>query len=157
MIRRLAALAQTAPSACNRQASRLYAISDPAVIEAALKVQRGAGGFSDNIPTLLVVTVDRRMFVGGAGRNQRWIDGGIYAMNLAWAAQSLGLGSCFLNAMFRHKQANALRRIVGINKHEDIVVLMSIGQPAPGWRYAASPRLAVSSVLHERRAPDARQ
>jgi nitroreductase len=148
LIRRAADLSLSSPSVCNRQAWGLWSFHDRDAIERLASLQNGNAGFREQIPCLLVVTVDTRLFAGSGERNQRWIDGGLYAMTLVWALHSLGVASCMLNWSVDHAQTRLLRRAASIPDHMDIITMIAAGYPREGYRVARSPRRSVDDVLH---------
>lgn len=134
------------PSVCNRQPWQVYILRDPDVRARALALQNGNAGFRDAIPVVAVVTVDRRLFSGAGERNQRWVDGGLFAMSLVWALQDEGLSTCMLNWSVRRRQTRRLRDVVGFGSFEDVVVMMAIGYARAGHRVARSPRRSIAEV-----------
>ncbi|MCZ2817320.1 nitroreductase family protein [Modestobacter sp. VKM Ac-2984] len=151
LVRRAADLALSSPSVCNRQAWGLWSFSDHADIARLAELQNGNAGFRDQIPCLLVVTVDAQLFAGAGERNQRWIDGGLYAMSLVWALHAQGVASCMLNWSVGHAQSRRLREAAGIPDHMDVITLIAAGHPRDGLRVARSPRRSVDEVLHSNR------
>lgn len=131
-------LAQNTPSVCNRQAFRVHWYREREQIEAILRIQNGATGFAHTVPALGVVTARRGMFVGPDERNQRWIDGGLFAMTLVWAFHALGLTTCMLNWALPSRSSARLRKIADIPDGEDIVVLIALGHAKDGARVARS-------------------
>lgn len=130
--------ARNTPSVCNRQGYRVHFYFDRARIDALLGIQNGAVGFADSVPALAVVTARRPLFVGPMERNQRWVDGGLFAMTLVWALHGSGLASCMLNCAMAARTADRVRAIAGISGDEDIVVMIAIGYPSEGARVARS-------------------
>jgi nitroreductase len=139
-------MAQGTPSVCNRQSGRVhyYVGKD---VQSVLALHNGSGGFRDEVPAVLVVTVDSRLFSGTGERNQRWVDGGLFAMTLVWALHGLGLGTCMLNWSRSNSDSEALRSKASIPSEEDIIALIAVGHPAPGFRYARSPRRPLSTIF----------
>lgn len=131
-------LARNTPSVCNRQAFRVHWYRDRPQIEAILRIQNGATGFAHVVPAVGVVTARRGMFVGPDERNQRWVDGGLFAMTLVWAFHALGLATCMLNWALPGVSSARLREIADIPRGEDIVVLIALGYPNDGARVARS-------------------
>ena len=86
------------------------------------------------------------MFVGPDERNQRWVDGGLFAMTLVWAFHALGLSTCMLNWALPNVSSNRLRELAGIPDGEDIVVLIAIGHAAEGARVARSEKRSVDDL-----------
>lgn len=142
-----ARLAASTPSVCNRQAARVHYFTSPADVTRVLSHQNGNAGFRENVPAVAVVTVDRRLFTGVGERNQRWIDGGLFAMTLVWSLHALGLQTCMLNWSMTNAESESLRADAEISGNEDIVVLIAIGKAAQGHRYARSARRPLSEML----------
>lgn len=134
----IVALARNTPSVCNRQAYRVHVYRARQDIDAILRIQNGATGFADVVPALGVVTARRALFVGPDERNQRWVDGGLFAMTIVWAAHAIGLGTCMLNWALPSVSSARLRKVADIPDDEDIVVLIAIGHPKEGSRVARS-------------------
>lgn len=145
-----AKLATNTPSVCNRQASRLHLFTDRDEILRILSLQNGNAGFAETIPVLGVVTVRRGLFTGAGERNQRWIDGGLFAMTFVWSLHALGLNTCMLNWSMTNKPTEKLRAVAGIDPAEDVIVLIAIGHGAEAHRIARSERRAVSEVVRLR-------
>jgi len=139
-------LASNTPSVCNRQGFRVHFYRDRDEIDAILRIQNGATAFAQTVPAVGVVTARRAMFVGPDERNQRWVDGGLFAMTLVWAFHALGLSTCMLNWALPNVSSNRLRKLAGIPDGEDIVVLIAIGHAAEGARVARSEKRSVDDL-----------
>ncbi|MFT4263486.1 MAG: nitroreductase family protein [Nocardioides sp.] len=147
MVEEAVRLASHAPSVCNRQGFRAYWFDDPADIARVLSEHQGSRGFREKVPGLFVVTFDIRAFEDVRERNQGWIDGGLFAMTLMLALHGLGLGTVPLNWSRRNGVTNRLRTLAAIPEHENVVMLIAAGHPAPGYRVARSTRRPVSEIL----------
>jgi nitroreductase len=143
-LRQAAQLASATPSVCNRQAARVHFYTGSDDVQRILRHQNGNTGFRSFIPAVAVVTVRRGMFLGPSERNQRWIDGGLFAMTLVWALHGLGLSTCMLNWSMNNAQSDALRQTAQIESSEDVIVLIAIGYSRNGHRIARSIRREVS-------------
>lgn len=135
------------PSVCNRRSYRAHVFEDRNDIDNLLALQNGNAGFGDTVPLLVVVTERRSAFMGSGERNQRWVDGGLFAMSLVWIAHARGLGSCFLNWSQTNERTRVLRARAGISEAEDVVVLIAMGYPAEGYRVARSPERGLNDIL----------
>lgn len=135
------------PSVCNRRAYRAHYYTRRDQIDAGLALQNGNRGFGSTVPGLIVVTERRSAFVGAGERNQRWIDGGLFAMTLVWTLHASGVATCFLNWSQTNQQSDRLRASIGIPQDEDIIVLIAVGYPRAGHRVARSPERLLSDVL----------
>ena len=140
-------LAAYAPSVCNRQSYRAYYFDDRADIERILALHSGSQGFAGRVPALFVVTYDIRAFEDTLERNQGWIDGGLFSMQLLLALHGLGLGAVPLNWSRRNAASNRLRKAAALPEHENIVMLVAAGHPAEGYRVGRSTRRPLSQIL----------
>ncbi len=147
LIDRAAAIAQTAPSVCNRQSGRLHVFSGHDDVTRVLSNQNGNAGFRESVPHVAVITVDRRLFSGPEERNQRWVDGGLFAMTFVWGLQAMGVATCMLNWSVKHDQDARMRDVIRMSEHEDIVCLVAFGYRRPESRVALSPKRPLRSVL----------
>ena len=147
-------LARNTPSVCNRQGFRVHIYRDRPTIDRILQIQGGATGFNDTVPTVAVVTARRALFVGPMERNQRWVDGGLFAMTLVWAFHAIGLGTCMLNWSMGLRSSDRLRAAADIPDGEDIVVLLAIGHPRSGARVARSEKRSISDLAHFHASPE---
>lgn len=141
------ALAQLAPSQCNRQASRVHAYQDPARIQELLALQGGSRGFADSVGNLFVVSSEICAWGGPGQRNQAYVDGSLFAMCLMLACRSMGWGTCPLNLAIDHKTESAIRRAGGIPAGERLIMMIAFGEPlAPETRVAFSPRRPAAEI-----------
>lgn len=147
LIRESVRLASYAPSVCNRQSWRAYYFDDPEHIARILALHAGSRGFSDQVPGLFVVTYDIRTFEDALERNQGWIDGGLFSMNLLLALHGLGLGAVPLNWSRRNVASAKIRLRAKLPEHENVVMLIALGHPADGYRVARSARRPVDQTL----------
>jgi nitroreductase len=146
-IRDAVRLALNSPSVCNRQAWRVDSYHSQPLIGNILALQNGNRGFTDQIPCVLVVSVDLQLFSGSAERNQRWIDGGLFAMSLVWALHSAGIASCMLNWSMSNRATKRLRSVAGLPAHYDVITLIAVGYAPSQYRVARSPRRDPGDVL----------
>lgn len=146
-IRRIVENAQQCPSVCNRQACRVYALTDPNDVQTVLTYQAGNSGFHQEISTLFVVTAN----IGGMNligeRYQGWIDGGIFAMTLALSIHAEGLGACFLNWSTEPGQDRALRQCLAIPDKELVITMMAAGRLKTEFPVPVSHRKNLDEVL----------
>jgi nitroreductase len=147
LVGKAVALAGLTPSVCNRQPWRAYAFTQREDVVRILKHHSGSAGFGDEASGVLIVTVDLRLFSGAGERNQRWIDGGLFAMSLVLALQQLGISTCMLNWSRDNASSMRLRNEARIQDDEDIVVLIAYGYPREGYRVARSPRRSLEELL----------
>ncbi len=119
-------IAQNAPSACNRQSTRVKIIKDKTIIKQILEIQTGNRGFGYLMDKLLILTSDMNYW-DIVTKNGGYIDGGIYAMNLLYALHFNHIGACPLNACFSSDDENKIRKIADIPYCETIILFIAIG------------------------------
>ncbi|MBO1267721.1 nitroreductase family protein [Arthrobacter cavernae] len=147
LLRQATMLALNTPSVCNRQAGRVHYFTDKFDVERILRLQNGNAGFRASVGAVAIVTVDSRLFTGATERNQRWVDGGLFAMTLVWALHGVGLQTCMLNWSATNRRSQLLRAETNVDAHEDIVVLIAIGHAQEGHRVARSERRQLHEVM----------
>lgn len=140
-------LAQRAPSVCNRQSGRAHLFTRADDISEVLALQDGNRGFGEDASALAIITADVSCFYKPGERNQAWIDGGLFAMSMVYAAHTLGLGSCMLNWSQTARRDSAMRKLAQIPENEAIVTLIAFGQIPDEFSVATSPRIPVEGVL----------
>lgn len=140
-------LALNTPSVCNRQASKVYLLDDKDRIDKLLKIQGGLSGYSKNINQLLILTVDRNYFYTVGERNQFYIDGGMFLMNMLYALHYYKIANCPANWGKTIQEESLLRGIVDLPLSEKIICVVSIGVANDEFRVTLSQRRDVSEVL----------
>lgn len=130
--------ARRTPSVCNRQSAFFYLIQRKELIRDVLKIQEGNRGFTDRISNLGVICGDLNSFESERERNQVFVDGGLYAMNLMLACTANGIITCPLNWSATVKKDKELRRILPLKNSHNVIMLLAIGHPLKENRYAIS-------------------
>lgn len=148
LIEKAIQIAQTAPSACNRQPSRVHVYSDKKMIENILALQNGNRGFGHLADKLLVLTTDLNGYHTQNERYMNWIDGGIYLMNLIYSLHFFKIGTCILNwGVDKNRDVN-LRKIGGIDDNESIIAVISCGHYIDeDFQVAKSPKRSFTEVV----------
>jgi nitroreductase len=146
-IRKAIELAATSPSVCNRQASKVYYINEKVKIMDILKIQGGFNGFSQDVSQLLILTTNRNAFYSVGERNQHYIDGGIFLMNLLYALHFYEIANCPANWAKTYKEEKQIRRFVQIPKSEKVICLIPIGIAPNNFRICRSERKNIQEIL----------
>lgn len=139
-------IAMQAPSVCNRQSARVHLIRNPDQIEAALKLQGGFNGYKAP-PCLLLVTSNMSAFLFPTERNQAFIDGGLFMMNLLLGLEQVGLGSCCLNTAMGTAKETGVRELLGLPENEALIAFIAVGHHAADILTPRSLRIPVDEVL----------
>ena len=138
-------LAQTAPSACNRQSSKVYIVESKEKKSQVLKLQNGNRGFGHLADKIILITSDMRYW-NFQTRTSAFLDAGIFTMNLLYALHYYKICACTLNAHLSIKQRKQLMTIVGYSESEMPIVFISIGNAPDKFMVAGSQRLDVDSI-----------
>lgn len=141
-------LAQTAPSACNRQAIRVKIISSEEGKKLCQSLQHGNRGFGEKADKWLLVTTE----LGDWAHNQvemGYIDAGIFTMNLLYALHYYGFVACTLNAHLEVSRRKELYKGLGIPESELPAAFIVIGNPAKSFMVPKSSRLSLDDIVQE--------
>jgi len=133
-------IARNTPSACNRQSARTYVYTDKTLISRILEVQGGNRGFGHLANKVVIVTSDNNLYSGVGERNQAYVDGGMYAMNLLYALHYNKIAACILNCSTTPEKDIKLRQLTGIKDSEVFIAMVSCGIPPEDFKIAASKR-----------------
>lgn len=143
-------VALNAPSACNRQASRVYLFSDKKGIHSVLACQNGNRGFDHLVNKLIVITAELGAFGLPFERNQAFIDGGIFAMNMLYALHVKGIACCMLNCSNTPQTDKALHVVCKTKKSEVFIAMIACGFCPDVFSITASPRHLIDEVFEMR-------
>ena len=120
-------LSQHTPSACNRQGWKTRVVAEKSRIEEILSNQNGNRGFGNEIDKLLVITADLRMQQKSREYFQAFIDGGMYAETVINSLFYYGIGCVPLSASLTPDQESKVRRIVGMDEAEVLIMFIGCG------------------------------
>lgn len=141
------ALAQNAPSACNRQHSRVHCICNRDTIKEILTIQGGCRGFGHLADKLLIVTASLHDIRWVEERADLYTNAGIYIMNLCYSLHYYQIAHCILNWSVSPFTDAKLRRYVSLPPEEVVVALIACGDCAEEFNLAASPRKNISQTV----------
>ena len=142
-------IAQTSPSACNRQPSRVHIFEDKVIINDILELQNGQRRFGHLANKLVILTTDLNGYRTENERYLNWIDGGIYLMNLVYALHFYKIGACILNWGVNKTKDIKLRNISGIPDNETVIALITCGYYInETCKVANSPKREISEVVY---------
>ncbi|MEY8356616.1 nitroreductase family protein [Lachnospiraceae bacterium 54-53] len=134
-----------APSACNRQPSRVYYSLDPEKNKALARMVPGNKGFSEDIPYYCVITADRNMFRGGE-MFQWYVNGGIFVGYFVLALHSIGIGSCIFQYPQFSKNETQLRSLIHADEREAIIAIIGYGKYSDEAKCICAERKPLSEV-----------
>lgn len=134
-------LAESTPSACNRQPWYNYVVQDKKKIEDILTIQQGSRQFKDQVSALIITSSSAHFFFGDEF-NQMYFNTGMYAMNLLYAFHSEGLGTIPLNMGISMEKLDKIRKICDMPEIELPISLIAIGVISDRYKYAKSARFS---------------
>lgn len=139
-IKKALALAQNTPSACNRQGWKTRIITDPELKKVVEKNQNGNRGFGSGIDKYILITTDSQYFSKPRERNQPYIDGGMYAMNLLYSLHYFGMATISLSASLTRSQEVNIRKALSISESENFILFIGVGNYADSFKIPKSTR-----------------
>lgn len=139
-------LSRTTPSACNRQCWRTYLFESKEKINEILTIQGGNRGFGHLSKKLIIITSEIGVFSSVSERNQVFIDGGMYAMNLLYSLHYNKIGACILNCSNTIEKDIKLRKLCGVKDSEVFVAMIACGIPPSTFKIATSHRYGLEST-----------
>ena len=140
-------LSLNAPSVCNRQSSKVYLLENKIVIDEVLNIQGGMTGYTKNINQLLILTTNRNYFYLIGERNQMFIDGGLFLMNLLYSLHFYKIANCPANWGKTISEEKLLEKFIKIPESEKIICMIPIGIAEEKFRVALSQRRNVDEVF----------
>lgn len=146
-INKIIDLSKTAPSVCNRQPTKVYYVESKSKIDQIFDIQQGLKGYSDEIVQLLVLVSDRNYFYTIGERNQLYIDGGMFLMNLLYAIHFHNVGACPAHWGFNHKQEKEIHKKLNLTESEKVICLVPIGIPKNEFKTTLSLRRNNDEIL----------
>lgn len=147
LIKKAIELSLTAPSVCNRQSSKVYLLENKSLIDKVLNIQGGMAGYTKNIHQLLILTTDRSYFYTVGERNQMFIDGGLFLMNLLYSLHFYKIANCPANWGKTVKEERMLEKYIKIPQSEKIICMIPIGIAEENFRVALSRRRNVDEIF----------
>lgn len=127
-VKRAIKVASLAPSACNRQPSKIYYSLDREKTIQIGKIIPGNRGYEDAIPYYAVITVDRSVF-DPSEMYQWFVNGGIFTAFFVEGLYEQNIGSCIFQFPFNDSsRSNEIRSILGAKQSEAICSVVSFGK-----------------------------
>jgi nitroreductase len=141
------AAALTAPSACNRQAFEFRLFQKREEVDRLIKLPGGISGFDKEVPVLAFLIGDLSAYFDERDRHLIYIDGGLVAMGLMLALETLGLASCALNWPDIEERELALEKELGLEKHKRCIMALILGYPAEKAMIPCSPKKTLKQTV----------
>ena len=143
-------IAKGAPSACNRQSSRVVIVKDKKLISKVLSQHGGNRGFGHTIDKVLLIGSYLPGYHGSYERNWCYVDAGIFTMNLAYALHYEHIGAVILNWSMEPDRNKIIYDALQIPDYLTIVVMIAIGNVPESFKVCESGKKSLSSLILER-------
>lgn len=140
-------LANHAPSACNRQETRVHFVNDAETTQEILKLQGGFSGLSNEIYQLLVLTGKLSYTYMVEERMQIYVDGGIYLQNLLFALHYYKIGACPGHADVSPEKEKKILSLAKADSNERLISIIVIGNVKNDNITTASERRPINETL----------
>lgn len=139
-------VAGESPTACNRQPFFYRFFDDPEALKCIRTLPPGTAGFDHNIPMLCAVIGDLSAYYGERDRHGIYVDASLSIMSFMYALETLGLSSCALNWADIESQEREAEKMLGLKKHERIIMFIALGYPDPQGLVAFSQKKDLFSL-----------
>lgn len=140
-------LAQSAPSACNRQAVRAYVIDAQKFINVYPTNLAGVGGFIENSDKVIIITGKISSYEKSEYK-QFIVSAGIFTGYLTLALHGLGLGACIVQRSLRPDASwQRFCQQNGIPMDEQVVCLVVVGHMKEKTVVPVSNRFDIETIL----------
>lgn len=126
VIRNALALAESTPSACNRQPWNIWVSTRKDEILKILELQSGARQFKDDVACVILVSARVTAFTS-TEYHQAYVNGGMYAMNLLYALHYEGLGAVPLNMGISEQKLKEIYKFCGFEESNLPIMLIAAG------------------------------
>lgn len=139
-------IASQAPSACNRQNIRFHLVYGVVETSKVLGTVGGTRGFGDQVPAVAVLIGRLAGYRYGFDRHAIFIDGGLASMGFLLGLETLGLSSCCINWPDVGSRYAAIKKLIPLQKDEQILMLIAIGKADPDGMIPSSHKRALSEL-----------
>lgn len=143
------ALAQCAPSACNRQPARIIVISDKEKIARIFSLHGGNRGFGHTVDKLLLVAGYLPGYHGIYERNWLYVDCGIFTMNLVYALHYYEIGTVILNWNMEKDKNNVFYDELQIPAELTVSCMIALGNVPASFKVCTSPKKQLNDIILE--------
>lgn len=150
LLRSACELALHAPSACNRQGTRIYILSEQKkdLLDEWLS---GVGGFAEEVDKYIIITAKVSVYrFEEACQFQYVVSPSILAGYLSLSLQSLGIGACLIQRpLVRTGSWVNFSKKLGITDDEQIVLMLGVGMLKREYNVPISNRLDYKTMVKE--------
>lgn len=148
LLRNAVRTASLSPSACNRQPFRYVIFDRPEDARRIAGIPMGTGGYSDQVPCLIVIVGDLAAYPFSRDRHAMYIDASLASMALLLSLEVQGLASCCINWPDIERLEKKMEKELGLVEHERPLMCISVGYPAENCEVPFSQKKSVDELAH---------
>ncbi|MDZ5841076.1 nitroreductase family protein [Stenotrophomonas maltophilia] len=146
MIDRAITVAGYSPTACNRQPYEFRIMDDPALVQQAINLPMGTGGFSHQVPAVAIIVGKQRNYFKERDRHLIYTDASLAIMSFVYALEVQGLASCCINWPDVEEREQKMEKFLRLEQDERPIMLVAIGFPDPDGMVAYSSKKPLSTL-----------
>lgn len=140
-------LAQRAPSACNRQAVRIYLVNKNSNRKELYEWLTGVGGFEQDVDKYILITGKVTAYQT-YDMNQHIVSAAFYAAYLTLALEEAGVAACVIQRpLFRDDEWINIAKKYQIPDDEQIVLAMALGMKKDVYKVPRSHRYSLDKIF----------
>lgn len=147
IINNVASISRSSPSVCNRQSVRLIFLNNSDLVQKVLRIQSGLNESKRSVNQLFVVISDRNYFVSEGERNQLYIDGGIFLMNLLYSLHFYNIAACPLHCALNIFDELKIKKLLKMKQSEKLIALVAVGYTVQQFKVPFSNRKDITEIL----------
>ncbi len=141
-------LAQSSPSACNRQAVRVYSIKPNSYMNIIGNLD-GIGGFAESVERFLLITGVQSAYRAGE-KNQFVVSAAMFASYLSLSLHAYGIGACVIQrSLIENKLFKKFKEVYNISEDEQVVVMLGVGKIKEETTVPVSRRFDVCKIYRD--------
>jgi len=119
------------PTACNRLPYEFRVFDDPELVKKVANIPFGTGGYSHQIPTIVVVVGKLSSYFSPRDRHAIYVDSSLAAMSFMFALETLGLSSSVVNWPDFEPLEMKMQKALGLDASDRVVMLIAVGYADP--------------------------
>lgn len=124
-------VARQSPTACNRLPYEYRIFDDPALVAKVASIPFGAAGYSQQIPTVIVVVGRLGHYFSARDRHIIYVDSSLASMAFMLALETQGLASSVINWPDFEPLEHKMQKTLNLDYDERVIMLMAVGYPDP--------------------------
>lgn len=154
VVDRAVGIAMEAPTACNRVPYQVRVFDKPEDARRVAAIAGGTTGYVQNLQSVAVIVGDLSAYLDERDRHLIYIDGSLAAMGFIYALEASGVSSCCINWPDMKAPELEMRKLIGLEPYERVVMLVAFGYGDPEGLAPASPKLSLEQVRTYRSLED---